>query len=310
MAVLVCFLSLTAFFSGLIMLVSWKISELINDVALIKQTAIETGIIIQDYIFNHLNITAEEQFKILKEEQPSYTSIMQVVVGSFVYVFSTIIIILVYFIFLLYYHNHIKEFMLKLVSTSQRNEMEKVIYGASNIAQQYLTGLYKMIVCLWIMYGICFSAIGVKNAIFFALLCGLLEIIPYLGNIFGVSITILVSALHGIPFPVLLGIVVIYGSVQFIQGFILEPLLLGPQVKINSLFTVIALTLGALLWGISGIILAIPATAILKIICDNIDTLKPYGFLMGEPYGKGQEIGWIEKIKNRLLHLSKESKNN
>ncbi|WP_255702301.1 AI-2E family transporter [Flavobacterium sp. SM15] len=304
MSVLLCFLTLTIIVLGIILLLSWKISELINDIALVKQKAIETGINIQDYIFNHLNITVEEQFKILKDEQPSYSSIVQIVVGSLTYIFSNFILVMVYFIFLLYYRIHIKNFILKLAGISQRSEMEKVIYSASNIAQQYLIGLSKMIFYLWIMYGVGFSSIGVKNAVFFAILCGLLEIVPYIGNIFGITITVLVSALHGVSFPILIGIVIIYGTVQFIQGFILEPLLLGPQVKINSLFTVIALVLGGLLWGIAGIILAIPVTAIFKIICDNVETLKPYGFLIGVPNGIIKEKGFIEKVKNMLWHFN------
>ena len=77
-------------------------------------------------------------------------------------------------------------------------------------------------------------------------------------------------------------IVIVYGIVQLIQGWILEPLILGPQVKINSLFTIIALVLGELIWGIPGIILAIPLTAMFKIVCDHIEPMKPYGFLIGE----------------------------
>jgi predicted PurR-regulated permease PerM len=188
----------------------------------------------------------------------------------------------VYFAFLLYYRNHIKNFLLKLVKPSKQEEMKQVIYNATNVSQQYLLGLSKMIILLWIMYGIGFSAIGVENAIFFAILCGLLEIVPYVGNITGTILTVLVSAIHGANPSMLGGIIVVYGIVQLIQGWLLEPLILGPQVKINPLFTIIVLVLGQLLWGIPGIILAIPLTAIFKIICDHIESLKPYGFLIGE----------------------------
>jgi predicted PurR-regulated permease PerM len=82
--------------------------------------------------------------------------------------------------------------------------------------------------------------------------------------------------------PVLVGIAITYAIVQFIQGWVLEPLILGPQVKINPLFTIIALVLGELLWGIPGIILAIPILAIFKIVCDHIEPLQPIGFLIGE----------------------------
>lgn len=295
LAVFLSLLLLIAIITGFVLLLFWKVSEVMTDIALIKQKLFEAGYHIQKYIFDHLNITIEEQFKILKNEQPSYTNIMQIIVGSLTDFITTFVLILVYFVFLLYYRTHIKNFILKLTLPSQQDEVEKVLYNATNISQQYLVGLSKMIMCLWIMYGVGFSIIGVKNAIFFAILCGLLEIIPFVGNITGTTLTVLVSALHGASFPLLGGIVLTYGAIQFIQGFILEPVIVGPQVKINSLFTIIALVLGELLWGIPGIILAIPLTAIFKIVCDHIETLKPYGFLIGETETTRQ--GFIEKIK-------------
>ena len=305
LAVLVCFLVLVLILSGFATLLSWKISGLIDDFALVKQRSLEVCTQAQNYIFSHLGISVEEQLKIIKKEQPSYTTIMQTVASSIVYMLTNFILVIVYFVFLLYYRTHIKNFLLKLVSMSQRKQMEKIMYNASRISQQYLVGLSKMIVCLWIMYGIGFSFIGVENAVFFAILCGLLEIIPFVGNITGTILTILVTAMHGAGFPVLVGIVIVYGTVQLIQGWILEPLILGPQVRINSLFTIIALVLGELLWGIPGIILAIPVTAIFKIVCDHIEILKPYGFLMGEIEPKKSGTGFMEKIKGWLFSFEK-----
>lgn len=305
LAAFICLLTLLLIISSFVALLGWKISELINDIALIKQKAIETGSHIQEYLFNHLNISIEEQFQILKDEQPSFTSIMRTMAGSFAYVLTNLILVMVYMSFLLYYRVHIRNFFLKLAVPSQRSEMEQIINSATLISQQYLLGLSKMIVLLWIMYGIGFSFIGVKDALFFAILCGLLEIVPFVGNITGTTLTVLVAALHGATFSLLGGIVLTYGVVQFIQGWVLEPLILGPQVKINPLFTIIALVLGELLWGIPGIILAIPLTAMFKIVCDHIEPLKPYGFLIGEIEIKKAEKSFIKKIKNKLLHLSK-----
>lgn len=129
----------------------------------------------------------------------------------------------------------------------------------------------------------------------------MLEIVPFVGNITGTSLTVLVTGLHGASLSLLGGIVLTYAIVQFIQGWILEPLILGPQVKINPLFTIIALVLGELLWGISGIILAIPITAILKIVCDHIEPLKPYGFLIGELESEKTESALLKKLKARFF---------
>ncbi|MEO8234158.1 MAG: AI-2E family transporter [Flavobacterium sp.] len=281
-AVFICFLGLLLLIFVLISLLGYKISELINDVAVLKQKSIETVNQIQKYIFNNLNISIDQQYKILKNEQPSYANMVQIMIGSITNFLSSFILLLVYFVFLLYYRNHIKSFLIKLTEKSQQEEMQKIIQKVTSVSQQYLLGLSKMIFLLWVMYGIGFSILGVQNAIFFAILCGLLEIVPFIGNITGTTLTVLVAAIHGANFELLGGIVIVYGIVQLIQGWILEPLILGPQVKINSLFTIIALVLGELIWGIPGIILAIPLTAMFKIVCDHIEPMKPYGFLIGE----------------------------
>ena len=132
------------------------------------------------------------------------------------------------------------------------------------------------------MYGIAFSIVGVKNAIFFAIICGLLEIVPFVGNLIGNTLTILVSVAQGGDMNLVIGILITYGLVQFLQTYILEPLVVGAEVDINPVATIAGLVAGELLWGIPGMVLAIPILGITKIICDNIEPLKPYGYLIGE----------------------------
>lgn len=296
-AVFISLLVLLLLIFMIISLVGYKISELISDIEILKQKIIETGTKIQKYIFETLSLTITEQHEILKSEQPSYGNMIQVMLGSMTSFLSNSILLLVYFVFLLYYRSHIKNFLVRLTPKSQQAEMQEIIQKVATVSQQYLIGLSKMIVLLWIMYGIGFSIIGVENAIFFAILCGLLEIVPFVGNITGTTLTVLIAAINGANTQLLLGIVIVYGIVQFIQGWVLEPLIVGSQVKINSLFTIIALVLGELIWGITGIILAIPLTAMLKIVCDHFEPLKPYGFLIGEIETPKKEIGFVEKLK-------------
>ena len=138
-----------------------------------------------------------------------------------------------------------------------------------------------MIVCLWIMYSIGFSIVGVKYAVLFAIICGLLEIIPFIGNLTGTLLAILMVVIQGGGTGMVLGVVVTYLIVQFLQTYLLEPLVVGAEVNINPLFTIIILVLGELVWGIPGMVLAIPLLGIVKIICDHIPSLKPYGYLIG-----------------------------
>ncbi len=281
-AVLICIITLLVLLYLIGAFIAWQVSAIVGDFELLKTEVVNKSLMVQQYIFNNLGIAIKKQTEIIKTEQPSIANIMQVVLGSLKNTFINFVLILGYIYMLLYYRNHLKQFFLKLAPVNQQTELMLVLNNSTQVSQKYMVGLAKMIACLWILYGIGFGVLGVHNFMFFAILCGILEIIPYIGNITGVIITLLVSAMHGAGIPVLLGIAGVYGVVQFFQGWVLEPLILGPQVKINPLFTILSLVLGQILWGISGIVLAIPLAAMCKIVFMHVEQLKPYGFLLGE----------------------------
>jgi predicted PurR-regulated permease PerM len=129
-------------------------------------------------------------------------------------------------------------------------------------------------------------------------LCGILEIIPFIGNLTGTSVTILAVVAQGGDTKMIIAVLITYAMVQFIQTYILEPLIVGEQVNINPLFTILIIVLGEMVWGIAGMILAIPLLGIIKIICDNVPELQPYGFLIGTENQRGRRTGFIDKIKS------------
>lgn len=281
-AVLICLIIFLLVIASIGVLLGWQISELVQDFELIKERAVFQTNRIQQYILTNYGVSTQNQVEVIKNQQSFFTSVIKSAASSITSIAANFILILVYIFCLIYYRSHIKNFLIKLSPTSQQKEMKKVIFHTTRVSQQYLLGLFKMIMILWVMYFIGFSILGVKNALFFAILCGLLEIIPFIGNIIGTTITLMVAAVNGAGYPMLGGIVITYGIIQLIQGWILEPLIVGTQVKINPLSTIIALIIGDLIWGIPGIFIAIPLIAMFKIVCDHVDSLKPYGSLIGE----------------------------
>lgn len=304
LAAIICLIVILIVVAGIGLLLAWQLNELVKDFALIKEKATHQFYSIQQYILVHFGISTEKQVSALKEQKPLVANALTVVAGSITTILTHSILILVYIFCIIYYRTHLKNFLIKLYPASQKKEVEKVVYDSTRVSQQYLFGLAKMISVLWVMYFIGFSILGVKNALFFAILCGLLEVIPFVGNIIGTTITLLVAAVNGASFPMLGGIAATYGIVQLIQGWILEPLIVGSEVRINPFFTIIALIIGQLLWGIPGIFIAIPIIAILKIVFDNVESLKPYGYLIGEVVQK-KEIPLVKKIQKQVSKLIK-----
>lgn len=305
LAALICLLVLLLFMAGVGALIGWQVSELSKDFDLLKQKMLEAFNRIQQFVSSRFGISIAEQSQLLKDQKKSVGGLVEIMGGTFMRIFTGFILMLVYVVLFLYFRGHIKNFILKLFPPAQQPQAEQVVVEAAGVSQQYLVGLVKMIFCLWILYSIGFSIAGAKNPIFFAVLCGLLEIVPFIGNLTGTTITVFVSAVHGSSFGVLAGIVITYGLVQFIQGWVLEPLIVGTQVKINPFATIVALVIGEILWGIPGVILAIPLTAMLKIVCDHIEPLKPYGFLIGEIETQRKEPKFFKKLKSWVAKLRK-----
>ncbi|MBK8427953.1 MAG: AI-2E family transporter [Lewinellaceae bacterium] len=204
---------------------------------------------------------------------------------------------MVYIFMFLYYRSHFKKFILKLVPATEKAETTRIITEASLVGQKYVSGMGLMIVMLWVLYSIGFSIVGVENAVFFAVLCGILEIVPYVGNLTGTVITLLMVVAQGGGSSIILGVLITYGLVQFFQNNVLTPLIVGSEVNINPLFTIMALLAGELVWSIPGMIMGIPLLGMLKIICDHVEPLKPYGFLLGSPGPKTAKTGMLEKVK-------------
>jgi predicted PurR-regulated permease PerM len=180
-----------------------------------------------------------------------------------------------------------------------------VVRDASRVAQQYLTGLGLMIATLWVLYGIAFSIIGVKFALFFAVLCGILEIVPYVGNITGTALTVGMVLTQGGSASMVVAVLATYLAIQLTQSNLLEPLIVGHEVNLNPAATIIGFVAGELVWGVPGMVLAVPLLAIAKIICDHVEPLKPYGFLLGPTGKRKKRDGAVDRIKKWFQTLKK-----
>ncbi len=295
-AALLSTLFLVAIAAGIIALLAWQLTDFIGSIQQLEQLVNNAVKRVQQMIHQAFSITPKEQAAIVKQTQQEGSSgLATSLIGTVMGIAVDIILTLVYVFLFLYFRGHIRNFIYKIVPQDERSNTRRIISDSGKVAQQYITGLASMIVILWIMYSIGFSIVGVKSAIFFAILCGLLEIVPFIGNLTGTAITVLLTIAQGGNTGMVIGVIVTYAIVQFIQSYILEPLVVGSEVNINPLFTIMVLVLGELLWGIPGMILAIPLLGILKIVFDHVEPLKPYGYLIGE--GKKKNTGLLDKIR-------------
>jgi predicted PurR-regulated permease PerM len=298
-SILLTLVMLIAAIALLISLISWQVGDLAQNASKIEQQVTQKIQQAQQFIAQKFGITPQQQQQIIKEQQSSSPGKMSTFIMNFLNytgsLLANLLLVLVYIFLFIYFRERIKGFIIRLIPDEQRDNGLATINQSGQVVQSYLTGLMLMIMSLWVMYGIGFTVVGVKNALFFAILCGILEIVPFIGNITGTAFTLAMSLIQGGGANMIIGILIVYATVQFIQTYLLEPLIVGAQVHLNGMATIISLVAGELLWGIAGMILAIPLMGIVKIICDHVPGLRPFALLIGGDERK--DSGFRKKIK-------------
>ena len=87
----------------------------------------------------------------------------------------------------------------------------------------------------------------------------------------------------------------LYYIIQLIDNNYIVPKIVASKVKINALVSIIAVLAFGVLWGVPGMFVSIPLTAVAKLVFDRIDPLKPWGFLLGDTMPKNKRFS-IRKV--------------
>ncbi|WP_026950197.1 AI-2E family transporter [Algoriphagus mannitolivorans] len=214
----------------------------------------------------------------LNKNSQSITSFALNAIGSL----TGLILIPVFMFFLLLYRDHLTKMMVMIYRDKDPSLVKMRITSLRKLIQNYIVGVGKVMVILAILNITAYSIIGVKHAVFFGLIGAILNIIPYVGPLIGVTLPVIYSFLtmDSILYPIL--ILGVYQIIQMLEGNFLTPKIVGGNVNLNAFITFLGLLIGASIWGIAGMILVIPTLAILREIFDLSEHTKPFALLLGE----------------------------
>jgi len=188
----------------------------------------------------------------------------------------------VYVFMILFYQPLLIEFFRRVFGENHRSMVSEVILLIKTLIQSYLIGLLLQVAIIATMYSVGLLILGIEYAIILGIIGAFLNLIPYLGSIVAALMPMMIAvATKTSPLFALL-VLAIYIFIQFIDNNFITPKIVGSKVKLNALASVIAVIVFAALWGIQGMILAIPLTAIAKLIFDHIKPLQAWGFLLGD----------------------------
>jgi predicted PurR-regulated permease PerM len=215
------------------------------------------------------------------------------------------LIIPVYLFLFIYYRHFLVEFIMKTFDQEDRPRVRRVITKIKLVTQSYFKGVILVMIILAVLNSIALISLGIEHAVLFAVFAAVLNIIPFVGPIIGSIFPAIYALLtkDSLFYPV--AVIAAFYIIQLMESNIFTPGIVGKNVSMNPLMTIIALFIGSFIWGLEGMILFIPGMAILKVIFDEVDGLQPYGFLLGaleQPTTLRQAYffeEWWEKIRKK-----------
>lgn len=230
----------------------------------------------------------DKVFTFLKDNASTITSAAFSTLSSL----GQMLLIPVYLFMFLAYRNHFTKFAIKLFPSQPAEWVVDVVTDLRRVVQLYITGAMKVMIILAILNAIALTLLGIKHALFFAVFAAILNIVPYVGPLIASLLPIVFALLtkDSLWYPV--GVLISFNIIQTIEGNYLTPKIVGSNVSINPLTSLLALLVGGFMWGVVGMILFIPMAAILKKILELSPSTAVYGYLLGEEPD--------EKVKNKL----------
>lgn len=183
---------------------------------------------------------------------------------------------------ILFYQPMLLDFIRKLFGKSNLKDVNNVLSMTKGVIQHYLIGLLLETTIVAILNTIGLLIIGFKYAIVLGIIGALLNLIPYIGGLIAIGLYVIIALVTKDSISSVFYVIAIYSVIQFLDNNLIVPKLVGSKVKINALVAIVGVIVGGALWGINGMFLSIPIIAILKVIFDHIESLKPWGFLLGD----------------------------
>jgi predicted PurR-regulated permease PerM len=237
------------------------------------------------WISEQFNIKTTEINKWIVQTENDLVNKMGGAIGETLSMINSFLIVIfllpVYLFMILYYKPLLLEFINKLFNPAHHQVVFDILNNSKRIIQSYLIGLLVEAAIIASLNSMGLLLIGIDYAIIIAITGALLNVIPYIGGIIAIAVPMLIAFVTKESSTYTLLVFGWYILIQFIDNHFIIPSVVASKVKINALISVIAVLVGGALWGIPGMFLSIPLTAILKVIFDHVEPLKPLGFLLG-----------------------------
>jgi len=309
--ILAAFLSIFAIFliiGGVIFFFSTQIIKLSAEFSHFQDKILLAFTDVTIYINNNVpfiqDLKKDELFARLKDWLSESTgSLVRKSINNTATFLAGLLATIIFTFLILIYRNGLTQAFMAFSHEDKRERVVKMFKSVQQVGQKYFSGMLLIIILIGLINSIGLWIIGIDNPFLFGFLGATLSIIPYIGTTFGAIIPVTYAFVSHDSWWMAISIAVLFWGVQLISDNFLTPKIVGGSLKVNALTTILSLIIGAAVWGVAGMILFLPFVAMLKVVCEEYEELKPVALLIGnqnyqEKGGSGKFISkWFEKIQ-------------
>lgn len=221
-------------------------------------------------------------------------------------IFAWFISTIIFTFLILVYRTGLINAILAFYNDEHKATAHRMLKNIQRVGKQYLTGTFILMVIIGLANSIGLWIIGIDSPFLFGFLAAMLTIVPYIGTTTGATIPVFYAFMTSDSIWVPVAVIGLFWGIQTIESNYLGPKVLGKNLNVNSLAAILSLLIGATMWGVAGMILFLPFAAILKVICEEYEQLKPIALLISNDISKvkrkPKSIIILEKIK---YHITK-----
>ena len=192
---------------------------------------------------------------------------------------------------ILIYRNGLTHALIGFSPDDKKERVLKMFKSVQQVGQKYLSGMVILIFITGLLNSIGLWIIGIDNPFLFGFLAAFLAIVPYVGTALGALIPILYAFVSYDSLWPVLAVAILFWVVQLFTDNFLSPKIVGGSLRINALASILSLIIGAVVWGVAGMILFLPFAAMLKVFCAEFEELTPIALLIGNHEYKEKNNG-------------------
>lgn len=280
-AITLCLLIVTILLAALVLLLIWQIKVFSADAPVFIKKLEAQLQQLANWVGANTDIQTASWENLYEQLFLSAAGSLQAAAQTIFSGLITFLLVPVYTALFMYHRNVLVEYVRLLTPEKSRAELNKVMVQVVHTYFNYIKGMILVYIIVGVLNSIGLFLLGVQHPILYGMLCAVMTIIPYVGIILSALLPISSVWLDtgNIWYPV--AVVLLFTFVQYLEANVIFPKVVGKQLHINTLSTLVAIIAGGVIWGMEGMILFIPFVAILKIASDHIEEWKPLKLLLG-----------------------------